>query len=213
MLACDYFMYKGSYIRDFTERPDGGRWDMIGFQKSDVKEPCFVGNHGSNSGFQQFRYEFDGIADRTPPYLSDEESEELRNFALENAKENNPETVEALEKYGYLRKSGDTYIPDILVININEIKQAVEKLDKATTSELSVMAENVRTLLKNLYDKISEAIKADLPAIFSKDEYQCRLAISSLYFARGYVMAEVLRSGWLLPAEKVSPAIGAHLYV
>lgn len=207
MLAYDYFMYKGSHIRDWTERPDGGRWDMIGFQKTDVTEPCFVGNHGSNSGFQQFRYEFDGIADRTPLYLSDEESDALRNFALGNAKENNPETVEALKKCGYLRKSGDTYIPDVLVLNINEIKQAAEKLDGAASSELSQMAENARTLLKNLYDKITKAVSADLPAIFSNDVHQCRLAISNIYHARGYVMAEALRSGWLLPAEKVLPAI------
>lgn len=213
MLVYDYFTRKVPQVLNFTERPDGGRWDMIGYQKSDVKEPCFVGNHGSNSGFQQFKYEFDVIADRTPLYLSDEETETLRNFALGNARKNNPETVEALEKYGYLRKSGDTYVPDILVLNINEIKRAAEKLDGAVASELSQMAENARTLLKNLYDKIAAAVKADLPAIFSNDAHQCRLAISNIYHARGYVMAQALRSGWLLPAEKVSPAIGAHLYV
>lgn len=213
MLAYDYFLYKSPRIRDFSERPDGGRWDMIGYQKSDITEPCFVGNHGSNYGFQQFRYEFDGIADRTPLYLGDEEAETLRNFALGISKEGRTETVKALEKYGYLHKNGDGYTPDILVLNMGEIKKAAEKFDSAAVSELSKMAENARTLLKNLYDKIAEAVTADLPAIFSKDEYQCRLATSNLYFSRGYVMSEALRSGWLLPAEKVSPAVGAHLYV
>lgn len=213
MLAYDYFLYKSPRVRDFTVRPDNGRWDMIGYQQTDIAEPDIVGNHGSGYGFQQFKYLFNGIADRTPSYLTDKEAETLRNFALGNAKDGDPETVKVLETYGYLRKKGDKYIPDILVLNINEIRQAGEKFDQATASELSVMAERARTLLKNLYDKISEAIKADLPAIFSKDAYQLRLTTSNIYHARGYVMSEALRSGWMMPAEKVSPAIGAHLYV
>ncbi len=213
MLAYDYFIYKTPHVRDFTERPDNGSWDMIGYQNCDVTEPDFVGNHGSNYGFHQFKFEFDGIADRTPLYLTDEEAETLYNFAVGNAVAEGSKTVKALAAYGYLRRNGEVYIPDILVLNMNEIKQAAEKFDKATASELSVMAERARTQLKNLYDKIADAVKADLPTVFSKDEYQCRLAISNIYHARGYVMSEALRSGWLMSADKVSPAIGAHIYL
>ncbi|MCM1365568.1 MAG: sigma-70 family RNA polymerase sigma factor [Ruminococcus sp.] len=213
MLAYDHFIHKNPRIRDWSERPDNGRWDMVGYQHSDVTEPHFVGKHGSNYGFRQFKYEFDGIAERTPLYLADDEAKTLCNSVIGNINDINSDTIKALKNYGYLRKDGENYIPNFLVLDINEIKQAVKKFDEATFFELSALADTAKAQLKDLYDKIAEVIKDDLPAIFSKDEYQYRLAVSNIYFCRGYVISEALRSGWLMSADKVSPAIGAHMYL
>lgn len=213
MLAYDHFHYTIPRTSDFTERPDGGHWDMIGFQQGNIIEPYLVGNHGGNYGFQQFKYYFDGIADRTPSYLTDEESKTLRNCVLGDSNEGKEETLKALEKYGYLRKVGDSYVPDFLVLKPNEIKQAYGKLDKSTVLELSAAAEKARKLLKDLYDKIAEAVRADLPAVFIDNGPLCRLAITNIYHARGYVMEQALNSGWLMEADKVSPVIGAHLFI
>ena len=67
-----------------------------------------------------------------------------------------------------------------------------------------------KALLKNLYDEVYGIICADLPPIFLNDIYQCRMAFSNCYFCRGYVMAEALKSGYLLSCNQVSPVIGAH---
>lgn len=213
MLAYDHFFHKNPRVHERTARPDHGSWDMIAYQSCDAKEPDFVGNHGSKCGFQQFKYEFDGIADRTPPYLTDAEAETLYHFAVGNATADDAVNAEALAAYGYLRQDGETYVPDVLVLRAAEIKQAFGKLDAATAAEISELAEDARKQLKALYDEIAETVKADLPALFAKDAYQCSLAIANMYHARGYVMAEALRSGWLTPAAQVSPAIGARLYM
>lgn len=213
MLAYDYFMHKAPKIRDFTQRPDNGYWDMVGYQNCFVAEPNFVGNHGGYYGFRQFKYEFDGISDRTPSYLTEEESKILYELITENAVEGNCEIVEKLLGYGYLKKSGNTYIPDVVIIKIDEIKNAVRNMDECLVAELSILAEHARTLLKNLYDEVYGIVCADLPHVFLDDIYQCRMAVSSCYFCRGYVMAEALKSGYLLPFNQVSPVVGAHFWL
>ena len=213
MLAFDCFMYKAPKIRDFTQRPDNGYWDMIGYQKRPVSEPNFVGNHGGYYGFQQFKYEFDGISDRTPPYLTEEESKVLYDFVMGNTTEERGELVEKLRRCGYLKQNGSAYIPDIVTIRIDEIRNAVRSMDEHTMSELSVVAERAKALLKNLYDEVYGIICADLPPVFLNDSYQCRMAVSNCYFCRGYVMAEALKSGYLLAYDQVSPAIGAHFWL
>ncbi len=213
MLAFDYFMYKAPKIRDFTQRPDNGYWDMIGYQKRPVSEPNFVGNHCGYYGFQQFKYEFDGISDRTPPYLTEEESKILYDFVMGNTAEENGEIVEKLIGYGYLRKSGSTYIPDVVTIKMDEVRNAIRNMDERVMSELSVLAERAKALLKNLYDEVYGIVCADLPPVFLNDIYQCRMAVSNCYFCRGYVVTEALKNGYLLPADRVSPVIGAHLWI
>ena len=213
MLAFDYFVYKAPKIRDFTRRPDNGYWDMIGYQKRPVTKPNFVGNHCGYYGFQQFKYEFEGISDRTPPYLNEEESKVLHEFVIGNAVDANDQIIEKLLGYGYLKKNGSTYIPDIVTIRIEAIRNAVQNMDESVISELSLLAEHAKALLKNLYDEVYGIICADLPPIFSNDIYQCRMAVSNCYFCRGYVMAEALKSGYLLSCNQVSPAIGAHFWL
>ena len=213
MLAFDYFMYKAPKIRDFTKRPDNGCWDMIGYQKSPVTEPNFVGNHGGYYGFQQFKYEFDGISDRTPPYLNEAESKFLYELVMGNAVEENGEIAEKLLKYGYLKVNGSAYIPDVVTIRIDEIRNAVRNMDESVIAELSALAERTKALLKNLYDEVYGIVCADLPPVFLNDVYQCRMAVSNCYFCRGYVMAEALKSGYLLAYDQVSPAIGAHFWL
>ena len=213
MLVFDYFMHKAPTIRDFTERPDNGRWDMIGYQHCQVKEPNFVGNHGSNYGFQHFRYEFDGISARTPDYLSDEEAKVLYDFVSGNTIEGNFEIIEKLSDYGYLRKVEKTYEPTIITLNMDEIRDTVKSMDASVLSELTILADHAGKLMKDLYDEIFKTVCADLPKVFLDDEYQCGLAVSGCYFCRGYVMAEALIKEYLLPADKVSAVIGAHIYI
>ena len=80
-------------------------------------------------------------------------------------------------------------------------------------SKLSVLAERAKALLKSLYDEVYGIVCTDLPPVFLNDIYQCRMAVSSCYFCRGYVMAEALNSGYLLAYDQVSPAIGAHFWI
>ena len=213
MLAFDYFMYKTPKIPDFTQRPDNGYWDMTGYQKRPVTKPNFVGKHCGYYGFQQFKYEFDGISDRTPPYLIEEESKVLYDFVMGKTAEENGEIVEKLRGCGYLKENGSAYIPDIVTIRIDEVRNTVRSMDDYTMSELSMLAERAKALLKNLYDEVYGIVCADFPPIFLNDIYQCRMAVLSCYSYRGYVMEEALKSGYLLPSNEVSPAIGAHIWL
>lgn len=215
MLAYDYFLYKVPRVYpQFSKRPDGGFWDMVGYQLcAEACEPCFVGNHGSGDGFQQFRYEFEGICDQTPPYLSEEQARVLRGYVTGEISEGADGIAEQLAVYGYLCEKNGAYVPTVMVLNLAEIKNRVKTLDRKTLDTLEGLADNARIQLKHLYCKIAEIVKADLPAVFSDNTHQINTAVGFCYFSRGYIMQQALQWEYLQPADKVSKTIGAHLYV
>lgn len=64
------------------------------------------------------------IAEFTESYL-----EKIFYFCLKKTGDaDSLETVKALEKYGYLHRSEGGYVPDVLVLNVKEIKSAFESL-------------------------------------------------------------------------------------
>ncbi len=214
MLAFDYFMYKVPKARDsFTKGPDNGMWDIIGYQESHIAEPNFVGNHVGKYGFQQFKYEFDGIAEQTPLFLTDEECKALYDIVCGADVETENEVVKKLLSYGYLKKAKDFYTPDIVTLKMVEIRDNVKNMDSSVVSELSALAERAKKLFKDLYDEVYGIIRDDLPEIFSEDVYYLRLAVANCYFCRGYVMSDALKNGYLLPYDKVSNVVGAHIYL
>ena len=215
MLAYLYFEYKPSHTQVNSERPDGGRWDIIGYQHCNVAKPalsvCNLGHSGNNYTYHQFRYEANDDADSAPGYLTEEETQVLYGFVTGGIEAENTEIAKELEKKGYLRKKGETYEPAILVLKMNELENTIKSLDAETLSELNVLAEKAKRLLEDLYHDISKVIISDLPAVFTKGECWYEHAILCCYLAREYVIAEALRQGYLLPPEKVSRVIGAHI--
>ena len=215
MRAYDYFLYQIPLgTPAFSKRPDGGSWDMVGYQLcGDARTPFFVGNHCMDHGFSQYRYEFDGICDRTPEFISEEQARVLRGYVTGEIPEGADEIAEQLAEYGYLCKKGGAYVPTIMVLDPDEIKRQVKALDRKTFETLQGLAENARLQLKNLYKTVHGIVKADLPEIFADDTHQLNMAVECCYFQRGYIMQQALQWEYLQPADKVSKTIGALLYV
>ena len=218
MLAYDRCRYQHPTRSELarTERPDRGKWDVIGYQiggkEGCLREPYFVGNHGSNYGFQQFKYEFDGIDGRTPRFLSDEEAKALRDVAT--GKGDAPDDVaKALSGYGYLKECDGKYRPSVLLLNMAEIKRRSDALDAETAAGVTAAVNEAKRLTEVLYAEIERIIRADLPELFCRNDFMLGMAVGDRYHARGYVMVEALRSGWLKPADQVDAAIGAHFYI
>ena len=214
MLALLNFEYKQPQIYDNADHSDEKKWGVIGHQYCPVTKPTpFVsndGHSGSHYSFLQFRYEFDA-ADSVPDFLTEEQTRILHGYATGEIDEQNTAIASELAEKGYLRKIGETYEPTIPVMKIVEIRNAVKSLNAEAVSELTALADHAKKLLEDLYHTISETIQSDLPAAFSEDAFRCDrdYAISINYLAREYVIAEALRQGYLLPAKKVSPVIGA----
>ena len=116
-----------------------------------------------------------------------------------------------LAEAGYLRRTEETYEPAIMVMKPAEIRRAVESMDAETRSELIALADRTKEQLENLRHSITEILRSDLPVIFSQDDYQCGIAVDSCYFIRGFILEEALRMEYLLPADKVSPAVGVYM--
>ena len=214
MLAFQYFTYRLPHNHDHTDHPDDKKWGVIGYQHCHVTKPTpFVsndGHSGNNYSFQQFRYEFNDNADSVPDFLTEEEVQILHGFITGGIGEQSTAMVTELAEKGYLRKNGETYEPTIPVLKIEDIRNVVKSMNTETVSELTALADRAKKQLEDLYHTISEITRSDLPSAFSEDTFRCdrNYVISHNYLAREYVIAEALRQGYLLPAEKVSPVIG-----
>lgn len=227
MQTFDHFKWSvASGHQVYTERPDEGRWDIIGFQTVNYDTPAFVGNHSAMDAaneaeanereeghFQQFKYFYKDIRSKTPEHLTHSEEVALIRCAKGRANECRLSTLEKLCEYGYVRKVGDTYQPCVVVYADHNISVFTKRFDEATRMKVEDLTETIKAKFAALDRLATELVQADLPERFRNDPVQCRLAISETGFDRGYVLEQALRDGWLRYDEQTSPAIGAYLYL
>lgn len=227
MQAFDRFRWSfESGQRVYTERPDEGRWDIIGFQTVTYDQPAFVGCHGAFDAeseaeanereegyFQQFKYNYQDIRSKTPEHLTHSEEVALLRCAKGRASECRLSTLEKLCEYGYICKVGDAYEPAVVVYADHNIGAFSDRFDETTRKQVHELTEAIRAKFVELERHATELVQADLPERFRNDPLQCRLAITETGFDRGYVLEQALRDGWLKYDDQTSPVIGAHLYL
>ena len=207
LLAHQHFEVKSPHTHQFTQRPDDGQWDIVGYQRCTVPKPAFVGNHvlhGNGYMLQQFS----AVPGRD---LTAEDAQVIFDAVIGRISDKDAPRAAELAECGYLRRTGDTYVPAIPVMKPAAIRHTVNSMDAETRSVLNALADSAKQQMAELHHMITEIVRSDLPAIFAGNAFQCELAASSCDFSRGYIMAEALRQGYLLPAEKVSRAVGAYL--
>ena len=213
MLAHQYFEHHTS-LDHITERPDGGQWDITGFQKYSVNNHYFVGNwadRGKGYMLQKFSFQLDNLVSNIPSRLTEDEGRVLYAVGKGILKDEDLATAEKLAEYGYVRKTGNKYEPAIAVMNPFELRRILMQADKNTIAELTALADNAKTLLENLYASIAEIIRSDLPKMLTENKHVCESAIHDCSGSREFVLEEALRQGYLLPQESVSPSVGAYI--
>ena len=228
MQALDTIQYETFGKRDlhgwWTKRPDGGEWDIIGYQgktnamTSDGKNVInipeyFVGLHGAPSTkvlFQQYKFYYKNIMERTPEYLEDHLADLLgdviRCEAAGEAYAYNPAMLEQLAKIGYLRPTEEGYRSAVLHFDMAD-RAAV--FAPAERDELRGLAARVRELILGLSEYAKGILTADLPAHLREDEHILALVSMSTGFKRELILHRALSDGWL--TDTGDPALGAFV--
>ncbi|MBQ9766279.1 MAG: hypothetical protein IJW18_08785, partial [Lachnospiraceae bacterium] len=207
-LAYQHFRFKTPSVHGITERPNGGKWDVIGRQISDVKSPMLICNYvrrGEGYDLQHFTF---GKTTTEESFISEEEARVIHDALTNGVKADDAEIADKLVAEGFLRREGSIYEPQILVMKIKEIKAVIEKMDEKLLSELRILADNASKKLEEIYHKIEAIVDAELPAVIREDAYQRRLALEECYFDDGYLFETALANDWLTSQDKVSKAVG-----
>lgn len=191
----------GSY--GHTLRPMNGEWDILGLETYEGDRPHFVGLHGCSDNsnvrylpriaFQQFKFMYRAIADKTPMFLGYTEAEALVAIANGKCEEVNENILQYLQSYGYIKKTDSGYVPTFLVMRKKNLSQMPEDICQRY-DDLRQKAQEVAT---QYYLFCREQIYKEIPDFLKDDEFQIDHACANIFTLRGAVLEEALRQGYL----------------
>ena len=208
----------------WTKRPDGGQWDIIGYQgktnamTSDGKNVInipeyFVGLHGAPDTevlFQQYKFYYKNIMERTPEYLDGHQADTLGEVIRAEASgtpcTTDPACLKELAKIGYLRPTEEGYTSAVLHFDMADRTAAFTPAER---EELRGLVARVREIILGLSEYAKGILTADLPAHLRGDEHILALVSMSTGFRRELILHRALSDGWL--TDTGDPALGAFV--
>ncbi len=200
----------------YTKRPDGGQWDIVGYQNADFPTPCRVGMHGAhdqNVEFWHYRFSYQRIEEKTPYFLTPDEAMTLKKVVDGHCADCDAKLLDALEQYGYIVKCDNGYQPTIVVFRNADIKGIWQSFSKEEKNILTNLAEQIKEILRDTRAYACKEIMAELPNIFKENENICRMACYSASLGRHDVFTQAITDGWLMYDDSTCRTIGAFMNI
>jgi len=192
----------GLYLRRYTARPNGGEWDILGFEGKQTDDFPHVGLHGSHCkdvNIGNYKIGAYGLWDRAGD-IYENEARTLKKVALGKTSSCDKDVLDSLVKRGFLIYKEDKYIPTIAVSHKNAMidecvsKDTYKKIIMPIYKEMLALQEELLA-----YEK--EVLKEDIPA---KLKDQLVFCINNLEFeGRGAVIVYGVESGFLKIPENI----------
>lgn len=197
-----------------TKRPNGGQWDLTGFEEYSGDIPSFVGNHGCGKrdpgeklvykAYGQYKFKVFRLDDKTPMFISHNMIKVIAAAARRQTVISEP-IVDYLCETGYLRREGERYVPNIMITLKSE-------QEKCAGIENTPLWEETCGIMKAHYRLCCDVIAEELPEFMKNDEHQIREAVSHCLSAmRGGMIDEALRVGYITYDENHWQGLGAYL--
>ena len=190
-----------------TIRPNEGEWDLLGLENYQGDEPAFVGLHGcvtspaeknlAEIGFQQFKFQYQNIADKTPVSMPYSYAQALVSIANGEADKLDESVIAYLEKHGYIEKVETCYKPTFLVMFKNKNKA----MPRNAVEELETLRSIATNIAMRHYLLCREQINKEIPEFLKEDEYQIDHACANVFGLRGAILEEALRQGYISYAD------------
>ena len=206
---------------EYTKRPDNGNWDIVGYEKTDIEALPFVGLHGYINErndrpyvhFQQFKYQYCGIDEKTPNFITHDDALALKMIAEGKWEACEKQFIDNLLEYGYIRRDGEGFAPCIVVFNGYSIDKYWAIFDENEKNTIREIAQRIKELLSKVDEYSREVTRNDLPNSFKSNDHICEFACMNSGMDRSVVFAKAVGHGWLKYNETTSRVIGAYLYI
>lgn len=194
----------------YTLRPNGGKWDIAGFEEYEGEVPEQVGEHGSREQkalseegilFGQYRFAWQGICRKTPDWLNFEEIHTLGRMARKEKDGLPGEILDRLQELGYVKKTEQGFSPAIMVTRepsvISRDTDSVSRLTGEQAAEYEKLRKKAKDIAGRQYEFARKVIYEEVPEFLKEDFYQIDFAVENLFCLRGAVLEEALRRGYL----------------
>ena len=120
----------------------------------------------------------------------------------------NKKFIEKAEKYGYIKKSDNGYIPTILVFQGEKDRQ----IPADCKEHYAMLRRKVLDIATRHYLFCREQIYKEIPEFLKDSEFQIDHACANIFTLRGAVLEEALRQGYLSYDETdENRMLGAYL--
>ena len=203
-----------------TLRPNGGEWDLLGMEIHHGDEPKHVGLSGCVSRpnerdlpeimFRQYRFQFGGIENRTPPMLTYAEGQAMVAVAESKSADTDKSILSRLESYGYIKKNDDGYIPAIMVMRKNKSR----KMPKEIREQFEALRRRATEIATRHYLFCREQIYKEIPDFLKEDEFQIDHACANIFTMRGAILEEAVKQGYLsFDKDNDKQMLGAYLII
>ena len=198
---------------EYSKRPDNGIWDIVGYQIADIPDIPFVGLHGSDGSFSQYKFKYENIEANTPVYLTSEEAYALKLVAEGKWESCDQICLDKLLEYGYIRKNNVGYEPAIVVFKTNEIEKTQLKFSEAVRNSIAHTVEEIKSMISEAKAFAFKVTADSLPPLFKNDERMCYFACNSSTMSRDIVFIQAIKDGWIKYDGNTSKVVGAYIYI
>lgn len=188
--------------RGYTIRPNNGEWDMMGYEEYEGDEAEFVGLHGCGdmpkemnavTDWGQYKFNYKGIAWETVSNICWAELEVLIKLAKKESVDSKEESLDKLEKWGFVIKEGDVYHPAFWV----SLRDKITVFTEEQKNKYMEMQMRLNALASRHYQFCAEVVKSEVPEFLREDEYIIDFACQTVCTLRGAVIEEALRRGYI----------------
>jgi len=190
-----------------TKRPDGGEWDLLGFEerKKYEGEPAGVGMHGI-----QYKFNYKNIRDKTPNTLTVEQRAALTAVAKQNISEISQSLLDELTGFGYIEKTTDNcgYKPTFFV----QFKDKIGELTAEQTKIYEGLYKEAHKIMINHYNFCKGIVYNEIPDFLKNDQRHIDFACNNISNERGAVLESALEKGYISYADNDErKMLGAYL--
>ena len=205
----------------YTKRPNGGNWDIVGFQEAKLSNRASMGLHGWSGRradlpsvcFNQFKFYFNGMDKKHPEFLTHEEAYTLVTIARGKGDELNLALIEKLKQYGYIATEDGRDVLKACVFDEKLTEAAWASLPTADREKISEGAAEIRKMLADAIAYGNQIITEDLPPRFRKDERLANFACRQNRIARNAILAQAMDDAWIVCDDTTGKTVGAYLYI
>ena len=198
---------------EYTKRPDNGSWDIVGYQNADIPVIPFVGQHGSDASFSQYKFKYNNIEAKTPMYLCTEEAHTLAMVAKEKWEACEQPWLDQLLEYGYIKKTNSGYEPAIVVFHADTSKKYWIRFTDKERESITRTVDEIKRIVSEANEFAFENTTESLPPLFKNNERMRYFACSNSTMSRDIVFMQAIKDGWIKHDEHTSKAVGAYIYI
>lgn len=209
MYVFDIFSKRGYELCKFRDRPDGGRWEIVGFENVEIQRASFVGFHTTGNFMKKitlgmFKYSYKDLRFKNPEIIHSEACA-MERYLTGGFEDEDTALLDKIVEYGFMKKNGGEYTPYLVVIRDES------KLRPESCEELAELGEKIRELFNYIFDETRRLIIDDLPEEIKSIPEAYSTAIEVGTIGRVNVFDTAMEDGWLRYDEENAKTYGGFV--